>query len=260
MDNFLNLLDENITLGMEQGTYFDVKDMSDSFYTITYNLITFSLENSILKDKICETLSIMNDPISISLKLKDQVIPFTDYLNNYTSTLGLLFFKNNENNKFREIIENGMKFIRLNSHEIRDNHEIRPYIRIIGLWIFKWMPDSELLEIVKDILKNEGATGSSGKSGDGLEGNKEDMYQELYPKLTTTYWNLKIPFKNENALIKPFNDIQEEFNEINIVLFNFEDIDAFERFFPANNLFPTVPTTQYLSFLLILFFFSIIIK
>lgn len=248
MDNFLNLLDNDIKLGMKEGRYFDIKDITDSLYTTGFNLISVSnidhlskIDNNSLNEDskseddfniklLGEMLLVLYNPILLSLKLKKRIIPLSDYLNNYVSLLGLLFFKNIENNKLLNIISSGINIIELNKDIIQDNPELLPYIRLIGLWLFKWMPDSKLLGNIKDLLENENKTIISKNLTKETDLNKRGNYQELYPQLSNNFWNLKIPFKNDNALIKPFDEIKEEFNEINEIMFNIDDLESYERF------------------------------
>jgi hypothetical protein len=93
------------------------------------------------------------------------------------------------------------------------------------------MPDSEYLNYIKKILINKNVIISDYKSTVKPQGDeKKELYQKLYPKSFKGYWNLKTPYENENALIKPFNNIEKELIEVNKVLFNSEDIIKFEEF------------------------------
>jgi len=232
MDKFLDDVSQLIKLGLDEERYFDVKDFSDSIYMTGFNLITSFHEsrNDLLKEKLIDTLQKSYTPISKSLELNNHINPFIDYLDNYSSLLGLMFYNNRESKVFGEIIENNIKLI-MNSENAINFNEMHPYLRLIGLWVFKWMPDSEYLNYIKKILINKNVIISDYKSTVKPQGDeKKELYQKLYPKSFKGYWNLKTPYENENALIKPFNNIEKELIEVNKVLFNSEDIIKFEEF------------------------------
>ncbi|MGO9388335.1 MAG: hypothetical protein ACLPWD_09895 [Methanobacterium sp.] len=237
MDKFIDDIGQLIKLGLEEERIFDVKDFSDSIYMIGFNLITsfYESRNDLLKEKLYDTLKKSYIPISKSLELNNHINPFIDYLDNYSSLLGLMFYKNRESNIFGELIENGIKLI-MTSERVIDFNEMHPYLRLIGLWVFKWMPDSGYLNFLKKILKNKNVIVSDNKSMIKSQVDvRKELYQKLYPKSFKGYWNLKTPYENENALIKPFNNIEKELIEINEVIFNPEDIIKFEDFLNKNN-------------------------
>jgi len=197
-----------------------------------FNLINsfYESRNDLLKEKLYDTLQKSYTPISKSLELNNHINPFIDYLDNYSSLLGLMFYKNRESNVFGELIENGIKLI-MDSESITDFNEMHPYLRLIGLWVFKWMPDSEYLSYIKKILLNKNVIVSDDKSMIKSQiDERKELYQKLYPKSFKGYWNLKTPYENDNALIKPFNNIEKELVEVNKVLFNSEDIIKFEEY------------------------------
>jgi len=232
MDKFLDDINQLIKLGLIEERYFDVKDFSDSIYITGFNLIKsyYESRDELLKEKLYDTLQNSYMPISTSLELNNNIIPFIDYLDNYSSLLGLMFFNNREFNVFGEIIENGIKLI-MDSEGVYNCKEMHPYLRLIGLWVFKWMPDSEFLNYIKKFLKNEIEPVSDDKNTlESQDDEEKELYQKLYPKSVKGYWNLKTPFENENALIKPFNNIEKELVEVNKIIFNSEDIIKFEEF------------------------------
>jgi hypothetical protein len=232
MDKFLDALDEVIELGLDEERYFDIKDISDSIYITGFNLISSFHEsrNNLLKEKLHATLRDSYTPVSKSLKLNNHIIPFNDYLDNYSSLLGLMFYKNRESDVFSEIIENGIKFI-MDSEGVNNCNEIHPYLRLIGLWVYKWMPDSKFMNYIKEIIKDKIKQVSEGESkSESVDDGEKEFYQKLYPKSVKGYWTLKNPYENVNALIKPYDAIEKESVEVSEVLFNSEDIIKFEKY------------------------------
>lgn len=220
MNKFMDMIIQTNKIGLEYERYYDIKDISDNSYIIGFNLINSINGKDQFEEQLSKTLQILYKPISTSLKTREHITPFTDYLNNYTSLLGLIFFKENID---RKLIENSIENIRQDLNVLSQHSGIYPYIRLIGLWIFKWMPNSEYLIMIKEILKTK-----------EVELVREefinDNEKELYPKPAGEYWSLKLPYNNENALIKPYNVIKMEFDEINRILFNSDDIINFETY------------------------------
>lgn len=261
MNDFLKLLDEDVELAMEEGRYFDAKDIADSLYMTGFNFISgvdaYGIDQSgisqsdinqsennesdiakrnLLKEKLNESLLILYKPIKMSLDLDNHVIPFNDYLNNYWSLLGVMFFKNRENNAFEEMIKHGIKYVEEDLDKMADQSRMYPYLRLIGLWVFKWMPDSEFIITIRELLKNRVKTGeksektSSEQPVEEEKTKEKERYEVLYPQLSRGEWVLKPLSSNKKALLEPFDDIQMKFDEMNRILFDLEDMERFERF------------------------------
>ena len=94
MDKFLDDLGQLIKLGLKEERYFDVKDFSDSIYMTGFNLINsfYESRNDLLKEKLYDTLQKSYTHISKSLELNNHINPFIDYLDNYSSLIGLMFY------------------------------------------------------------------------------------------------------------------------------------------------------------------------
>ncbi|MBA7516062.1 hypothetical protein ES705_08107 [subsurface metagenome] len=181
LEHFLDGLNKNMIVGMNRGKYFDVRDIYSHIYAISISLFYYigkdinqdaEIRNSILSIIEDQIFHIVFNPIKMSLKrISNTVIPLSDYFNNFASILGIMFAKN-EQGHFNRIVEIWINAViayidekkndiylaenkdMLNHNVVHTISLLYQYLRLFGVWSYKWNK-SQLLTGIKNALKDQ---------------------------------------------------------------------------------------------------------
>jgi len=250
---FLDYLKEDILLGIQKNKKVDVNAILSHIYTIGMGLMQFinRIEDSeALKEVLQEIMEkigdILYNSMSFGFNLEKQENPvFKESLHLFSSLIGGAFFEGDENKenivmrvaekkirKLIDLIELG-KTIVLPIECVDKKREyynfvillsqLYQHLRLIGSWVFKWMPKSELLYNIKEVLKNQPKITFIRKSIIGCHLDPIETEFELYPRsLPEVGWLIEQP-------LIPILTMRE-LAKVNMELFDVENIKKFEKF------------------------------
>jgi len=247
LDEFLIGFNQNIMLGMKQRKYSDVQEMLEHLYMIGIALIG-SMKKIKDDSTKSEALKVFKEhflypfinAISMSFKHDDKYnIPYDDYDDMFFSLIGILFYENDKKqfstmledwmSKIIEIIQRhkgnipvtheGKKFLKYEIvHPLADLYR---YLRLAGMWLNHYLPESNLLlSVVEEIKSQPAETIPQDNLYVGIVANR---YPNSY---FGEAWALRIPHI-------PYNS--QYFQKANKSLYDQRGIDKFEKKIQENN-------------------------
>jgi len=245
LEEFISDLNQNVLLGMEKERYFDIRDILYHTYAVSISLIGFitKFSEERLKQKAKEILEsrifyILYNPISMSFKQEGRrTLPYWKYLDVFSSIIGVMFVENKNNiftntigawvKEITEFIESKKEYIYCKYKDKKfENYEIThplskifQHLRLIGSWAFKFIPNSELPQNIKKVLKAQPKITFKRKIiASYLIGGETELYPQ---SVTGDEWHIERP-------ILPFN--ADYFVKLDNALFDLDNINKFEKF------------------------------
>lgn len=225
LEKILDLLDHNIKLGIKMKKYLSALDLIENTYTIGIGLIKLindlnDAESSEKAKKILENKVFVSlyRAISEFLKIEDSLL--FNSIPIYFSLIGITFVENKDE-IFSEIIEKNIEMSLNLLSEIKTNKEKRKsilysYIRLIGLWTYKWNKNSNLFGKIIEIIKMQDEKLA-----------KETTFSQALP-IESRYYPRMLIYKHIETPIFPYN--YNDFRLTNNELFNDENIQEFKNF------------------------------
>ncbi|MEX0617025.1 MAG: hypothetical protein WD231_04440 [Candidatus Woykebacteria bacterium] len=213
LEDFLVDLNQNVMAAMNKGLYIDVKEMLEHVYMIGMSVLGLvkMTKDQRLKEELINLLEKhfeypFTNAISMSFKYEERKHIFDhDYLDTFTSLIGLGFFQLKDNDRALSILQNWIEHLveiidtkkkdRLALHEgkkypkpeiVNPLSELYRHLRLNGVWLLKFAPKSKLLVTVLKELKEQ----PSETIRDGIYG-----YRNPYPEgLTGRGWHVRRPY------------------------------------------------------------------
>lgn len=220
LEEIIDLLYYNFNQGVERNRGWIASWLNENMYSTGVGLIKLINElddsNSIKKSKnILEKVFFQIYKAMENLFLKNSTLLESHRI--YFSLIGIAFFENDKR-ILSEIIEKQVLNI-LNIHfRLKNNNGSRKtifyqYIRLIGLWVYKWNENQELLDKIIEIIR----------------------IQDEFAIETETYNNLELESKYPKMFLvkqieKPIFYENKDFELINKELFNDENKNEFEEY------------------------------
>lgn len=226
LEDILNLLDHNIKVGINKNKYSYTLELIENTYTIGIGLINLILnvdctESHVKSKKILESKVFLPlyDAMSESLEKGDTILFKSVPI--YFSLIGITIFEDNDK-ILREIIEKHIKLVLNLSSEIKNSPRILyPYIRLIGSWIYKQNSNSGFLDEIKKIIEIQ----------DDIMA-EETRSKALYPVENGDKYPHMLIEQHIERPIFPYE--YHEFQSINRELFDFENVEKFEKYLKIN--------------------------
>lgn len=225
LEKILDLLDHNIKLGIKMKKYLSALDLIENAYTIGIGLIKLikDLDDTKSSEKAKKILEnkvfvLLYKTISEFLKIEDSRL--FNSIPIYFSLIGITFVEN-EDEIFSDIIDKNIAISLDLLSEIKKYNDKREkvlysYIRLMGLWIYKWNKKSSLLDKIIEIIKIQDE-----------ELAKETTFSRALPEYGRYYPEMLIN-KHIETPIFPYE--YNNFINTNNELFNDENRQEFEKF------------------------------
>lgn len=222
LEELLDLLKNNIKFGMKVKNYHCVLELMENTYTIAIGLTRLIKDLDNLESK--KAVNILENKVLIPLYDSILEVLINDSrlfetLPIYFSLIGIILVED-ENKFFEKVIEKHILSILSLPTLIKNNKGNRKtilyqYIRLLGLWIYKWDEKSNLIDQIIGIIKIQ---------------NKEltkETFSNALPEENRFYPNILI----ENRIYRPISPYNyNDFILTNEELFNPEIVSEFEKF------------------------------
>lgn len=234
LEEFLTNINQSVMKGMDNSKYLDVKDILDNIYMIGMAFVwaTSRMKNSPkFRQDMTNALEInflypyIN---AITMSFKTDTNRYTifddDYLMAFFSLMGIMFYEN-KNALYQKVLETWIskiieiaqkyKTMTTVEHEghIFERHEITHllsdvyrYLRLAGVWLYKYLPKSELLDkLISEIKTQPDITKRTSAYGQ----------ESLYPSYMMEQWIVQRPYTAYRP--KYFNDVDQALMDSNAI-------------------------------------------